>query len=148
MPTSRLIVPGEPTGKGRPRFTRAGGVYTPAKTETAEKDIATLWRSRRRPTAPAGEPFAVRITARYSRPDSHYRAGGDLKDWALTAVPGTPGNRKQQAAKDLDNIVKLVLDSLNGVAWDDDVWCTGIMATKEWTPEHQREGELDIEVWW
>lgn len=148
MPTIRLVVPGEPTAKGRPRATKTGRVYTDAKTRQAENDIGLLWIERRRQCAPAGVPFAVKLTVRFSRPDTHYAKDGSVREGCLDAVPGTPGNRKRGAAKDIDNVAKLVLDALNGVAWDDDVWCTGLMVTKEWTPPHQREGEIDVEVIW
>ncbi len=34
-----IVIPGEPVAKGRPRFTKNGGVYTPKKTLDAESDI-------------------------------------------------------------------------------------------------------------
>jgi Holliday junction resolvase RusA-like endonuclease len=38
-----------------------------------------------------------------------------------------------RARKDIDNMVKLVLDSLNGVAWTDDVQVSVVLARRVYT---------------
>ena len=44
-----FVVEGDPVGKGRPRFTRSGHVFTPQKTRAA-----TFLRHRRREATKAG----------------------------------------------------------------------------------------------
>ena len=38
---------------------------------------------------------------------------------------------------DLDNVVKLVADALNGMAWTDDAYCQGLEASKAYGPAAQ-----------
>lgn len=85
-----LTVPGEPRSKGRPRVTRSGHTYTPKVTKEAEGVIALAYR------ALGVELFSGRV-------------GVDVKFY-----------QQGERAKDVDNMVKLVLDALNGVAWADD----------------------------
>ena len=56
----QFIVPGEPRGKGRPRFTRRGFAYT----DTATRDYETLIACRASeamPCAPVETPVSVRV---------------------------------------------------------------------------------------
>jgi hypothetical protein len=85
-----LTVPGDPLSKGRPRLSRAGHAYTPKTTRDAEAVIALAWDALNVP------PFEGRV-------------GVDIKFY-----------QQSKRAKDVDNMVKLVLDALNGVAWVDD----------------------------
>ena len=99
-----FVVPGQPVGKGRPRFTRSGHTYTPQDTLDAEE----------------------RIRAAFSRAyPSHVPIEGPLKlvVWARFRIPASWTKAKQQQARegrilptgkpDWDNIGKLVSDALN-----------------------------------
>lgn len=55
-------VPGEPVGKGRPRFTRTGHPYTPGKTESYES-LVRLAYGGSGIIFPKGVPVRVKITA-------------------------------------------------------------------------------------
>lgn len=106
-----FFVPGNPKGKGRPRFTRAGHAYTPAVTANYETFIRELCREAMGTRAPLTGPVRVELTV--GKP-----------------VPGSKPKRTKQAmlageirpctAPDLDNIAKAVLDACNGVAYLDD----------------------------
>jgi Holliday junction resolvase RusA-like endonuclease len=119
-----FIVNGEPRGKGRPRFTRDGHVYTDAKTREYEEEIR--------------EAFA--------------EAGGVMTDKAVMVsivvhhgVPARWSKKVKRAAldnkiapirkPDVDNIGKIVLDALNGVAWKDDRQVVSLTVAKAWTKE-------------
>lgn len=116
----RIEVSMRPVGKGRPRFARVGaGVrsYTPAKTKNAEEVIALAWKTQ------SGEKIEgavqLKLTAVFAPPKSmSKKKQGELI--------GTPYEHKP----DLDNIVKLVCDALNGKAWADDATVTGMDLTK------------------
>lgn len=68
-------VPGEPVGKGRPRFTRTGHTYTPGKTESYES-LVRLAYGECGMVFPKGVPVRVRITACFSIPKSASKKSG------------------------------------------------------------------------
>lgn len=96
-------------GKQRPRHTRSGHVYTPARTKRAEKMIRDAYTEAAQAEgireAPEGWPVAIVIAISKRLPKSapkRVRAQTDL------------------TKPDLDNVAKLVLDALNGAAYKDD----------------------------
>lgn len=87
-------IPGPPVGKERPRVVSGGIAYTPAKT--------------RRYEAAAGLLARAAVTR---------RKGWDVASfYAVTLEVCFPDARK----RDLDNVIKSVLDSGNGILWSDD----------------------------
>ena len=112
----RFTIPGDPVGKGRPRFSTAGKfakAYTPAKTVNYE-NLVKLEYERQCHGLTFGQdvPLDVRITAYYSIPQSVSKRKRELML-----------DRKIRPMKkaDWDNIGKIVCDSLNGIAYRDDV---------------------------
>lgn len=90
-------VPGEPASKSRARFTKRGSkvhAFTPEKTKQAEAQVAACYLAETKRTN--GDDFrtAFAVEAEF------YLA------------------RNQR--RDIDNMIKLVLDGLNKVAWADD----------------------------
>lgn len=96
-----LIILGEPVSKGRPRLGKGGRVYTPKQTVEAETLIGWTFRRSVGPLAPPTADVGVSLAF-------HTATGG---------------------RRDLDNMIKLVLDGLNGVAWRDDIQVVKIEAT-------------------
>jgi Holliday junction resolvase RusA-like endonuclease len=96
----QLIVPGNPAPKRRPRCGRHGA-HTDARTRAAENTIAWEWKN----AYPGHEPLAGML-------------GVSLLFYE---------NAKHPA--DVDNMAKLVLDALNGVAWVDDRQIASLHAT-------------------
>lgn len=93
-------VPGEPIGKGRPRFnTKTGHAYTPAATTKAENAVA--WECKRQ-------------VAEVEFPISDGLIAIELRFYS-SSNEANPAGRT-----DIDNLQKLVMDALNKVAWDDD----------------------------
>ena len=103
-------VPGEPAGKGRPRFTRTGHPYTPGKTESYES-LVRLAYGECGMVFPKGVPVRVRITACFSIPKS-----APKKKRAMMIAGDIVPTKKP----DFDNIQKIICDALNGVAYHDD----------------------------
>jgi Holliday junction resolvase RusA-like endonuclease len=106
-------VPGEPRGKGRPRFIRNTGVtYTPPETRAYEKKIMDCYRVQCRGAYWSEDKFvSVNVTAVYPIPKSATKA---------TRAAIEQGNILPKKKPDIDNVLKIVLDSMNGIAYKDD----------------------------
>jgi len=115
-----FTVQGEPISKSRARFTKRGSKmvsYTPQKTLDGEKAMAAAY------LAAAGRQ--------------------PLDDEATYAVHAHFINGTRQR-RDVDNMVKLILDGLNEVAWPDDNQVTEIAARKSWGAKTEARTEVAI----
>jgi Holliday junction resolvase RusA-like endonuclease len=115
-----FTVPGEPVAKARPRVTKSGLTFTPAKTVNYE----TLVK----------EMFAIECKNQYLE--------GEIKaemDFYFTIPKST--SRKKRALMisgeirpvkrpDTDNVIKSVTDAINGLAYNDDSQIVEIVARK------------------
>lgn len=115
-----FTVPGRPQGKGRPRFTRSGHTYTPGSTAEYEERVKLAYRQ-----AGGGKLSGfvfVDILAVSTVPKSYTKA---QKAAAFDAryVPKKP---------DCDNIAKIILDALNGLAYDDDAQVVKLSVKKQY----------------
>ena len=114
-----IIVPGAPVGKARPRVTKSGHAYTPEKTRAYEQKVKLCWKQQSGERFPPGAGICVEITA-------------------YMPIPSSLSMRKQEALlgkehlkkPDLDNIIKAILDALNGCAYGDDSVIWMITASK------------------
>lgn len=108
---AKFTVLGEPQGKGRPRFVRKTGMtFTPDKTVSYENLIATEYRRQ------VGTQFTEGTL--------------DMRIMAYFGIPKSASKRKKQQMEsgelrpakkpDMDNIMKVVADALNAVAYRDD----------------------------
>ena len=118
-----ITIPGKPVGKARPRFRGAGFkviTYTPPATKKYEKEVARIYKQS------AGVlytniPLRVRILAKFPIPESWSKKN---KEKALKV------EIKPNKKPDLDNIAKIILDGLNGVAYTDDKQVTSLEIEK------------------
>lgn len=109
----RFTVPGQPQGKGRPRFAVNGGyarAYTPERTASYENLVKLSYQREYGQTMTAGA-LKMAIRAYYTMPSSW------SKKRRLAAL-----NREiyPVVKPDMDNIVKVICDALNGIAYLDD----------------------------
>lgn len=118
-----VVIPGVMRGKGRPRFTSAGGfarAYTDAQTANAE-----AW---------------VRACA-IEQVGQHVLDGPVSLTMDIAIAPPASWPKKRRAAAlagatfptgkpDLDNSIKLVADALNGILWHDDKQIVRVTARK------------------
>jgi Holliday junction resolvase RusA-like endonuclease len=107
-----FTVDGEPKGKGRPRFTRQGRCYTPKDTLNYERLVALEYKRQVGNVCfDENVPLAVTIFAGFQIPKG-----------TSTAKRQQMLNRELLPTKkpDCDNIIKIVCDALNGVAYYDD----------------------------
>jgi Holliday junction resolvase RusA-like endonuclease len=123
--TLTIRVPGTPQGKGRPRFTRTGRVYTPAKTKAYEKAIGWAARAVHKGD-PISGPVIVRVIANMPVPKSWPKA---------KRASALVGDIPHQSAPDIDNIMKAACDALNGIVWRDDSQITFADVTKRYSTE-------------
>jgi Holliday junction resolvase RusA-like endonuclease len=100
---AHLVIDGEPVSKARARFTRSGHVYTPGKTIAAEASMADAFRE-------AKPDWTIDATCGYG----------------VVAIFFLGTNQR----RDVDNMLKVVLDGLNKVAWKDDSQVTEVTGRK------------------
>ncbi len=115
----RVTIQTEPTAKGRPRTVVRNGVirtYTPEKTQIAQDFV----KARLKKHTPGGFPahIPVRLSATF------YRA---RPKW-IPRREALPVRKP-----DLDNFLKLLLDSLDEVLVPDDAQITTISVRKRWS---------------
>lgn len=132
-----FIVDGKPQGKQRPRFSRISKtVYTPTKTAKYEKQIAEAYTTAGGRVIPEECYVSVSVHAFFPIPSSYSKK---KKQECIEGV--------QRPAKkpDMDNILKSVLDALNGTAYIDDKQVIEVIGRKYYDSEGG-EGYLWINV--
>lgn len=147
-----LYIPGQPRGKGRPRAVKIGNslrLYTDAKTRAYETQIASIYKKKYGDKAGfQDKPVTIEIQAVYEIPKSATRA-----------------QRRQMMAgeilplkkPDIDNVVKAIMDALQGddMAYTDDKQVATITAEKRYETSKQpagvyvtiKEKERKTELW-
>lgn len=119
----RLTIEGHPVGKGRPKFTKAGHSYTPAETREYESMIKTIYRLQYHGFKfPKDIPLDLRIRAYYPIPKSDSRA--------LHMKKLKNEIRPHNIKPDIDNVVKIICDALNEMAYHDDTQIVDQQARK------------------
>lgn len=127
MAEIQFTVFGKVMGKPRPRVNRNGRVWTPVKFNAYEKKISDAY------LAAGGSVLSGEICLTVSicreMPNSRPKR---LRNEADTYKP------------DIDNIAKIVLDALNGVAYEDDKQVTQLHVIKH--PRTRSEEHVTITV--
>ncbi len=133
-----FAIPGAPKAQKRHRHTKQGNfvrVYDPSAQD--KKDFL-LQAMKYAPRVPYTGVVYVTVWFCLPRPKSHYRTGkfaGILKDsaplWHISK-------------SDLDNNIKLVFDSLNGVFWKDDSQICSLIAQKRYSSEPRTVIQIDF----
>lgn len=114
---------GKPVAKARPRITRQGFTYTPQKTVNYENLVRYTFQSE----FPNHKPFEgyieASITAIFDIPKSYSKK--KTKELLET-------HNNYNHKPDCDNLAKIILDSLNGIAYKDDAQVTILHINKEY----------------
>ncbi len=106
-----FFVPGVPIPKARPRMTRAGHTYTPAKTKGYEALVRRECLLAMKGQAPMQQPLLLSAIFYLKLPES----------WPLwKKAAALSGHLVPDGKPDLDNMLKAVCDAMNGIAYDDD----------------------------
>ena len=118
-------VPGKIIGKGRPRLnTYTGSVYTPTRT----KDYETLVEQYFLLKYPRFKPFEGRVQVEI---DAHFEVPKSTKRAEKELMLENKINPTKKP--DIDNIVKIILDAMNGIAFKDDIQITKLSVEKTYS---------------
>lgn len=138
MKRVEFTVHGPIKGKGRPRFTRVGQyvrTYTPNETVSYENLIKMEYIEEN------GEfqfdralPLTLKLTAYYSIPKSVSKKNRQLM---------IAGKIRPLKKPDADNVMKVVCDALNGVAYADDVQIVTVILDRFYS----EYPHLDVSIW-
>jgi len=119
-----VIVEGEPIGKGRAKASSVGGfvrMYTPAKTRQYEDRIRTEATASMNGRDPFARPCLLELDLVFEVPASYSK---------LKRAKCLSGEIRPTKKPDVDNVLKAVCDSFNGVVWTDDVMATDFTIRK------------------
>lgn len=114
METRVFTVAGAPEGKARPRFRCINGhvqTYTPKGTVRYEDKVTLAYRLSYHGAEPFGGAVILRIMAYYPIPQSWTKKRREL---------AAAGHLLPVVKPDMDNVMKAVMDALNGIAYKDD----------------------------
>ena len=129
----QFTIEGEPKGKGRPRMTKQGHTYTPKDTASYENWVKCCFMEAKQKKIQGEVPLAAHIIATYAIPKSTTNKNRALMlDYKLLPMK----------KPDCDNIVKIILDSLNGIAYDDDKQITELVFFKR----YGKEAQVSVEI--
>lgn len=109
----KFTILGEPKGKGRPRFIpKTGRAITPKDTAVYENLVRMEYMAQCKEFRfPDNAMLDMRILAYYGIPKSMTKKNRELVSQRILRPTKKP---------DMDNVVKVIADSLNGVAYRDD----------------------------
>lgn len=121
-----IVVEGTVKGKSRPRLsTNTGRIYTPKPTKNYEELIAWCYRTQGGRNF-LDQPVKVEIIIERQIPK-----GASKADRAEMMA----GIQLQLYKPDCDNVGKVVLDALNGVAYNDDQQVVELNIVKRWAKQ-------------
>jgi Holliday junction resolvase RusA-like endonuclease len=121
----KFTIPGDPVGKARPRATSAGPyvrMYTPKKTAQYEELVRHCFRQS------GGKMLSGPVC---------------LEAKLYLQMPKSLSQKKQrelaysncEKKPDIDNVIKIIGDALNGIAYKDDSSIVSVTATKQWAAQ-------------
>ena len=129
MMTVVFNVPGNPKGKGRPRFARSGAftrVYTDKQTADYETQVKQAAQQAMGSSEPLETPVTVYLYIRLPIPSSY------SKNRRKACLDGFEMPTKKP---DASNILKSIEDGMNGVVFKDDSQIVNIHVTKVYATE-------------
>ena len=124
-----FTVPGDPRGKGRPRFSRVGKftkTYTDAKTKEYEAKVALAATAAMKGHEPLETPVMIWMEINIAIPASYSKKRRE--DCLL-------GVEMPCKKPDADNILKGFLDAMNGIVYKDDVQVVRFTVQKHYSTE-------------
>lgn len=134
--TIEIRLDGDPVGKGRPRFVRATGrTYTPEKTASFEARLGYAAQAIMRNKQLLAGPLVILVMA-------------------FRSVPASWSEKKKQKAilqylhptskPDADNFLKIVMDSMNKVVWNDDSQVIDARVVKKYSERPRLEISISL----
>jgi len=129
----RLVIPGKPLGKQRPRVLKNGITYTPKETMNYETLVKQLYITQHFQKQLSG-PIRVSITAYFPIPASVSKKKKELMRTGVIRPESKP---------DWDNVGKIITDALNDLAYHDDKQIVEATVRKFYSDEPRVEIELE-----
>ena len=132
-----FAVSGAPRGKARARTVFRGGkahAFTPARTRDYEEQVRLAYMVQTGQTEPFHGPVELTLRAYYPIPSS-WPKGKSAKALARLLLP--------TVKPDLDNVLKSIMDAVNGLAWDDDKQVVMFKTSKEYSANPR----VEVEIW-
>jgi Holliday junction resolvase RusA-like endonuclease len=117
--------PINPVAASRPRVTTKGHSYYAGPYKNFRKDIQPLIEELAKGFVPLVGPLSVDVDIWVQRPKS---------------------TKLLSPRADIDNYLKAIFDSFNGILWEDDSQITIVHAMKAWTESNEVEGSFDIRI--
>lgn len=128
MRSITFTIPGQPKGKQRPKVTMRGNfahAYTPKETTNYENYVKVMFQICKDKVFLDG-PIRAEIVAYFPIPKSTSKKNRTLM---------LSGGIKYTKKIDCDNLAKIVLDSLNGIAYKDDAQVYELSVKKLYSDE-------------
>lgn len=141
MAQVQFVIPGPPKGKGRPRFRNAGGfmtTYTPKDTANYENLVKVMYDSKYKSVMLEGA-IRAEIVGYFPIPASTSKKRQKMME---------DGEIKYTKKIDCDNLAKIILDSLNKIAFNDDSQVCELIVQKRYSSQPRvavRLTELDYQ---
>ncbi|MBP3619739.1 MAG: RusA family crossover junction endodeoxyribonuclease [Clostridia bacterium] len=136
-----VIVYGEPKGKARPRTVTINGfvqTFTPKPTRDYEAEVRKAYRKQNGKKWSKEFPLKLIVSAYCKIPKSFTK---------LKKQQAIDGAKRPIKKPDLDNIIKIILDALNGVAYEDDCQVVEIKSKKFYSEVERVEIKLEEVKW-
>jgi len=122
----KLVIPGVPIPKARPRFARRGKFVQTYNCQEKEeryfRDICRLQTAHE----PISKDISIHLNCRFYMPIPESwtkKKHAELKSVGISHIK----------KPDVDNMIKFVKDCLNGLVWHDDSQVTSLSAEKEYS---------------
>ena len=143
MSKVELVILGKPIAKMRPRVSMKDGIirtFTPRETNDYEKKVSKEYKTHySKPMFSEEDLISARVIYYFGLNKSDYgkkglnKSGREKIDRCFAIIH-----------KDLDNLLKSVFDSLNGICYPDDMQIVQVFAEKRYTTETPRV-EIELE---
>ena len=130
-------IPGKPFGKQRPKFTTRGGyvkAVTPKDTVIYENLVKLSYKQTVKDTFTDEAMIEANITTFFEVPKSTSKTRRALM---------LEGKIRPTVKPDVDNIAKVVLDSLNGIAYHDDKQVVSVLVEKRYA----EQPHVEVTLW-
>ena len=121
MTTQRFVVTGTPRPQGSKSFVRGRIVEASKYVSKWRRDVASA--ASHVYSEPTESPVTVELVFTFSRPKSHVKSDGSLRN-------GFSEHHIQRP--DVDKLSRAILDALTGIAYRDDSQVVSLSAVKRW----------------
>ena len=143
MSEVELVILGKPIAKMRPRVSMKNGIirtFTPKETEDYEKKVAKEYKTHYvKPMFSEEDLISAMVIYYFGLNKSDFGKKGLNK-----SDREKMGRGFATIHKDIDNLLKTIFDSLNGICYPDDMQIVQVFAEKRYTAETPRV-EIELE---